>query len=45
MNRIQQHHLGARAGTSITKAVRRAVMCPVAFGQQWNKDTGAGFTA
>jgi hypothetical protein len=46
MNRTLNHHLGSRAGTSFTKAVRlcRAVMCPVAI-QQWNKVAGAGFTA
>jgi hypothetical protein len=44
------HHLSRRAGTSFTKACVRhgCAMRPVASSQQnqqWNKKTGAGFTA
>jgi hypothetical protein len=43
------NHLCSRAGTSITKACARhaCVMRPVSGCQQhqWNKQTGAGFTA
>jgi hypothetical protein len=42
-------HLSSRAGTSITKACYRhgCAMRPVCGSQQgqWNKQTGAGFTA
>jgi hypothetical protein len=47
---VTLHHLRSRAGTSFTKACVRhgCAMRPVSGSQQnqqWNKKTGAGFTA